>query len=181
MYNGIALCGKAGSGKDSVLQALCELSDDYSRVAFADGVKELAKQITGVNFFDEEVKAEPKNRQFLQFLGTDLMRERWQKDWWVRVAESKAKALIRDGKLPVFTDARFPDEADVGRALGMLVVRLEATPETLEARGRPMTDHPSETALDAYTEYDIVIETDYLTPVDIAENLHKLFISKVLS
>lgn len=171
MYRGIALCGKAGTGKDTVMAEMKSLHLSTVRVSFADGVKDLAKTITGVNFFDDEVKQQPKNREFLQFLGTDLMRDRWDHQWWVKQAQAKCTKAMDVGLFPVLTDTRFPDEADMARDLGMYLVRLEATPETLESRGRPMTTHASETALDGYLNYDLRVHTDDLSPQVIAEML----------
>lgn len=91
----------------------------------------------------EEAKAtEPDSaygvRALLQRLGTDAGRRHLGENVWV-------DAAMRD--LPertVFTDVRFPNEADAIRAAGGKVVRI-VRPGT-----GPVNDHPSETALDTY-------------------------------
>lgn len=86
--------------------------------------------------------AEPEHphgvRSLLQRLGTDAGRNVLGQNVWV-------DAATRD--LPertVFTDVRFPNEADGIRERGGRVVRL-VRPGT-----GPVNDHPSETALDGY-------------------------------
>jgi len=179
MYQGIALCGRAGTGKDS---AYLRLGPDFMRVSFAEQVKILAKQITGVDFLDENVKSQPKNRAFLQHLGTDLMRKMWDDDFWVRQAESKCISALNADFTPVLTDTRFPNEIEMARANDYLIVRLEASPETLEQRGRPMTDHVSETALPhgPHPMYDATIHTDNISPGTVAAVILDYFHGRVV-
>lgn len=174
MYNGIALCGKAGTGKDTVCNLLRMQDPLFHRVGFADGVKQVAKDITGVDFFKDEVKEQAKNRAFLQFLGTDLMREKWDQEFWVNYAMNKCSELREQGFIPVITDARFPNEVHAAEEQDFLIVRLEAKPSTLEKRGRPMTDHASETALDTYP-FRHVIHTDNLSPSEVMTEVLKVF------
>lgn len=75
----------------------------------------------------------------LQRLGTDCGRKLLGEDTWVDAVMSN----LEDGDF-VFTDVRFPNEADAIKARGGFVVRIDR-----EGTG-PANDHPSETALDNY-------------------------------
>lgn len=176
-YAGIALCGKSGAGKDTLFKALEEgsfmggLQFPFVRVAFADQVKLAGQKLTGVDFFDEAVKADPKNRNFLQKLGTDLMRNEWDDQHWVNQGMAAAAQHIEEGRIPVITDARFPNEAEAARKAGFLMVRLEIDEELQAARGRPRTYHASETALDDYEHYRMIIDVRNFSPEDLAEEI----------
>lgn len=79
-------------------------------------------------------------RAQLQRLGTDCGRKLLGEDVWVDLKMS----TLEDGADYVFTDVRFPNEADAIKARGGFVVRIDR-----EGTG-PANDHPSETALDDY-------------------------------
>lgn len=176
--NGIALSGKAGTGKDTIARIIMEHDDLFERVSFADQVKDMAGKLTGLNFHDEDIKVE--YRWFLQEFGTDLMRK-FDDNFWVKKTIDKCKQLNAEGKYPIVTDVRFPNEADALRREGMLLVRLEAMPSTREARGRPVSDHISETALDAYRNWDYFMITDTMTEKDMTYSVYKTFLERVNS
>jgi len=151
----VALTGKARAGKDTAGRFLVERYG-YTRVAFADGVREVALAIdpyvvsrggarhrlsTMVHALGwEDAKRHPEVRRLLQVIGTEAGRDIFGSDVWVNLAMRKAAGV--DGPL-VFTDVRFPSEADAARNLGAIVVRLERD-------GAGAGDHTSETAMDDY-------------------------------
>jgi hypothetical protein len=64
--------------------------------------------------------------------------------------------------IPVFTDVRFPNEADMIRGHGGIIVRVTATEVEREARmGYPPPRHASEYAMDNYDE-DYVLDSSGL-------------------
>jgi hypothetical protein len=115
----------------------------------------------------------PRIRWGLQYLGTDVRRAE-DPDYWVRRAAANAVESVCEGRSVFFTDCRFPNEVEAARAIGLYTVRLEITAEMQESRlrGRDglMFDpaaaaHPSETALDGYPGFDLVVDNNGL-PVE---------------
>ncbi|UJQ87161.1 deoxynucleoside monophosphate kinase [Arthrobacter phage BaileyBlu] len=153
----IGLTGRKRTGKDTFAARLVE-AHGYTRAAFADGVKAAALALDPVVYPGEhlddamrlsEIVEElgwetakddfPEVRRTLQRLGTDVVRA-INPDTWVDAAFA---ALDTDGPV-VFTDVRFPNEADAIRARGGLIGRIER-------KGVDDGDtHASETAMDGY-------------------------------
>ena len=171
MKKWVALYGPAGCGKDSIAEYLCGLHG-FERVAFADPVREMALAIDPwIDCFDflerpaghdpmrvvynsrlsalvnkfgwDYVKREyDEARRLLQRIGTDAVRAQTP-NYWVDWARAKAIDL---GCPVVVTDTRFPNEADMVRSEGGMVVRIAAA-ATLRAEA---ASHPSETSMSGY-------------------------------
>lgn len=114
--NIIGLCGAAGSGKNTVGELICGLSD-ATQIAFADPIYDAVSAITGLSrgqLSDRTIKEEPIDwlgrspRELLQTLGTEWGRDSVHKEIWVRRAMRRAEAA---GGLVVITDVRFDNEA----------------------------------------------------------------------
>lgn len=153
----IGLSGYARSGKDTVAAHLIE-NHGYTRVAFADSIREALYRLNpkismdlvsgfigirhAVDMFGwDEVKEQvPEARNLLQRLGTEVGRDMFGSDFWVEDAMNR----IEDGSKVVFTDVRFPNEADAIRSLGGRIYRVER-----EGVGAT-NGHVSEVALDDY-------------------------------
>ena len=91
---------------------------------------------------------EPTVREVLQFVGTDLFRDRFHPETWT-------SALMRrytPDQNWLIADVRFPNEAKAIRDKGGIVIRVERPGEYKDL-------HPSETALDDYT-FDEVFYND---------------------
>lgn len=167
----VGLSGYAGAGKDTAALGLI-YGLDYTRVSFADKIRESLLALNpwvpvdhpllpnGHDFMrvseflmlcDGDWTVAKRNdevRDLLQRMGTDAGRKVLGDNVWV-------DAVMRD--LPagpvVFTDCRFPNEAEAIKAAGGHVVRIT----------RPGVDavnaHVSETALDGY-DFDAVLIND---------------------
>jgi len=94
----------------------------------------------------------------LQKTGTEAMRHTFGDDFWVKTL--KRRVLASRDTCFVITDVRFPNEAAAIKSWGGFVVDVvrPQAPEAL-ADGRD-SDHPSETALDLYADWDGVIIND---------------------
>lgn len=57
-------------------------------------------------------------RQMMQTLGTEWGRGCVHPDLWLKIAESKAKSLLKKDCIVVFDDVRFPNEVDMISRLG---------------------------------------------------------------
>jgi len=146
----LGLTGKMGAGKDYTFSALKEMTDNVVRVGFADALKaEVTKYLQPADptFFWNKPYSDPV-RRLLQWWGTDFRRAE-DPDYWVNMTERYA--LKQEPRIPVFTDVRFPNEADMIRRNGGLIVRVQAPPEVREKRlGMVPPSHASETEMDYY-------------------------------
>jgi hypothetical protein len=150
MIRWVGICGRAGAGKDHLLQEMRELDRRFTRVSFADQLREeidsFLRPADGELFWRKPYP--PEIRGLLQWWGTNLRRED-DSEYWVKRAEQQAKEM--QFTFPVFTDVRFPNEANMIRRNGGIIVRVMAPPEVREARlGTLPPEHASETSMDDY-------------------------------
>jgi hypothetical protein len=139
----IGLIGKARSGKDTVAEYLEGYG--YFKVAFADDMKEFAREIFPWRF------KEGKDRKLLQQFG-EKMRE-IDPDVWVRRLFGKLDYLMSRGAvLPVITDLRMPNEYAACRERGFVIIRVDAE---ANLRRRRMIDNG-----DVFREEDLNHETE---------------------
>ncbi|MFF4922921.1 MULTISPECIES: deoxynucleotide monophosphate kinase family protein [unclassified Kitasatospora] len=151
--HGVALIGRARSGKDTAAGVLAEYG--FVRLALADPLKVMAyhidpmvgTELLGVDaaaplyladavdrYGWERVKDEfPQARRFLQRLGTEGVRRHVAEDFWITRCVKAAAASQRP---VVVTDVRFDNEVAVLREAGFTVWFID--------RGAPDGDHPSE-------------------------------------
>jgi hypothetical protein len=138
----IGLAGRAGSGKSTVASLAMRHSDTfvYTR-AFADPLKQIACILFGLEDDDvntTEGKETPipelgnlTPRVLLQRLGTDLFRNHWHRVFPELGPDSPWVAIMRRNLRrthprygTVVPDVRFPDEANLVRDVGGLVVEV---------------------------------------------------------
>jgi len=151
---------RAGSGKDTVANLLAT-HHGFRRRAFADALKEAARAIFHLD--DDQLYGQLKEaedvfwrrspRFILQKLGTECLRHGYDADVWV---QSLRKHIIdnpdqRDWVVP---DIRFKNECQAIRDWGGVLWRVDRP--GLEARG--IAGHASETELDNFTGWDLVID-----------------------
>ncbi|MFC8721374.1 hypothetical protein [Kitasatospora sp. NPDC057198] len=151
--HGIALIGRARSGKDTAAGVLREYG--FTRLALADPLKAMAydvdpvvgTELLGVHapapvhlaeavdrYGWEAVKDRfPEARRFLQRLGTEGVRRHVTADFWIEQVRRSAAAI---GGPVVVTDVRFVNEVDALRNAGFAVWFID--------RGGADGDHPSE-------------------------------------
>lgn len=156
----IGLSGYAGAGKDEVAKILAPRG--WERASFADPLRAALYALNPmvppdgrplrilVDIFGwDQVKREtPEVRALLQRMGTEVGRNLFGQDFWVEQAMAAIERA--DGTQYVFTDCRFPNEAEAVRARGGRVWRVTRPGVTA------VNAHPSETSLDTY-RFDAVI------------------------
>ena len=113
------MIGKAGSGKDTVGNYLIQ-NCDFLKLSLAGPLKECVKALFMLDdhtVYNREAREFPLKdfpkwsvRKLLQFVGTELFRDHFDKDIWVKllikqVRESEIKRIV-------VTDVRFPNEID---------------------------------------------------------------------
>jgi len=108
-------------------------------------------------------------RLILQLLGTEAGREIIHPDIWVNALISGYQNNLQtlrsragengytkyDKHNWIITDVRFPNEADTIKEKGGKVIRIERGPRNTNAN-----EHPSETGLDTYENFDEIIMND---------------------
>jgi hypothetical protein len=165
MAQGIALMGRARSGKDSVAARLMG-HHNYSRVAFADPLRDMAlaldpwvvspgdsaplrlSQVVRNVGWEQAKEYLPEVRRTLQALGQSVRDV--DPNFWLRLALDRVDSIA--GPV-VITDVRYPNEAQALRARGFLMVRVwrpRYPAVTVDAEGLAARQHVSETALDGY-------------------------------
>lgn len=155
----IGITGYARSGKDTFAARLTE-AHGFAKASFAQPVKDAALRLdplipfgashpqstarlswlVGRDGWEYAKDFYPEVRRTLQRLGTDAIRT-LDPDFWVRMAVGK----LDPAQPTVFTDVRFPNEADAILASGGHLVRV-TRPDQQLTKDR----HPSETAMDNY-------------------------------
>jgi hypothetical protein len=171
MSQDIAFIGKMRSGKDTAAARLCE-AHGYTRLAFADPVRELALSLdpiiyavdggdmshTPYRLSDvvaqlgwEDAKQIPEVRRVLQSAGQGV--RDLDPSFWIFELLRKYRAAKPDPI--VITDVRYRNEARTLRKRGFRLVRIVRPVATL-ASGSAAT-HASETDLDDYP-CDVVID-----------------------
>jgi hypothetical protein len=135
-------------------------SDDVTPVYYSEALAE--------HGYEAAKELYPEFRRFLQRLGTEGvrdtlggkygLRELLGDDVWIVLAERRIDAA---DKSLVFTDVRFPNEADLIRRKGGEVVRISRA-----AVLDPADTHPSETAMDDYDVDDVLVNDGTLAHLD---------------
>lgn len=186
----IAIAGRKQSGKTSACEYISktftqqkqEISCIYN---FADPLKQLCQDILGLTHDQCYGTDDQKNelvdcywdnkqlsaREVMQIVGTDMFRKLQHNVW----ANTTIKQ-IQDEALPlaVIADCRFPNEVDVVKNAGGLVIKLQ--------RNLYNSSHSSETALDVdnynQNNFDLVIDNQQLSIEKKNKILHKFLIDK---
>lgn len=138
-----------------------------SPYAISDGAKTADKNIL------YSYKMTP--RLFLQLLGTDCGREILHPNIWVNSLFSKFITSPKENSLTqyypsrwIITDVRFENEANIIKEKGGILIRIER-PKVCDECGvfgghkmiaHKKTEHPSETGLDSYEDWDHVVHND---------------------
>jgi len=110
----------------------------------------------------------PAHRKMLQVHGTDVRRFS-DGNYWVNKGLETARALMAEGKSVFCTDVRFTNEADGILGAGGVVIRIHISPEVQRERllardgslpSPEAANHPSETQLDDYERFSLVVNND---------------------
>lgn len=181
----IGISGKMASGKTTLSERLqlyfnSNINSDQSLTAtlsLAGPVKEVAKR-----YF--LMPDDYKDRALLQQIGQQFRAIR--PTVWVDLLASKAQTLEEEGLIEcvVCDDIRFPNEVEMLQAEGWFIIRLEVNDEDRLKRikrvyGSDWENHwdnrheISETALDDFTGFDMVLDNPDLEAFDLC--IEKLY------
>ena len=126
----VGICGRMCSGKSRLAERItCDSGMNCAIISFAQEVKRYANELFGV-----ETNGSNKNRAVIQKFA-EAMKEIDQ-DIWVK----KTKKLIDETKktggidIIVIDDLRFPNEYEMLRQYGAIIIKLEISPEEQRRR-----------------------------------------------
>lgn len=149
MHN-IAIAGRKRSGKDTAAAHLVE-EFGYVRHGFADPLKDAALKLDPIiehiymghragcpvlepyrlseliadDGWEEAKDSYPEVRRILQRLGDEAGRQVHGEETWIRNLLRRAEASNAEGHPVVVPDVRYPNEAELLREAGFLVVRVD--------------------------------------------------------
>lgn len=170
----IGLMGEAKTGKDTVANML-QAEYDFRHEAFAGKLKEACRVL--FNFSDTQLHGSLKEvvdpfwnktpRETLQFVGTELFRNQFDQNFWVKSLMSLIAS--NDNQRWVISDCRFRNEFQAIRDAGGKVIRLYRIDGVGAERG--IEGHPSEVEMQSIsdTEFDEVIKVPTGVPRLLAE------------
>ena len=182
----IGFSGKKGSGKSYFADYLVN-NKLFIKLSFASPLKEITKIL--FNLSDEDVKDPSKKelinpkfnaspRELMQWLGTDIMREEFNKKFnysgsiWIDNVKDKVKTLLDNNKDVVIDDVRFQNEVDMIHSLGGIVINLRNNLDN--TLNNSTSTHSSENQKLTFN-YEFVNDKSYSNTYDIYLNLDLLF------
>lgn len=153
-YNVIGITGRKFSGKDLSGSIISRLYGHKMR-AFANPLKEACRVLFG--FDDDQLYGDKKEvvdefwkitpRTVLQKVGTDLFRDNFDKDFWIKCMERK----LQKGKPCVICDIRFDNECSKIKEYGGIVIRINR-----KVKENEYSNHESEKNIDTLVvDYEI--------------------------
>lgn len=156
----IVISGKARAGKDTTAVLMKELYEKSGKsvivLQFSSTIKDYAKIITDWDGSDES-----KPREFLQVLGTDIIRKNIDEKFFIKRMIQDILVYSYFYDVVIISDVRFKFEIESIRNSFQNVVSINVK--------RPLYDagltikqesHPSEVDLDNYSGYDYEIIND---------------------
>ena len=155
----IVLSGKARSGKDTSLEILKRKYEQIGKkvisLYYASYIKEYAKKISSWDGNDEN-----KPRTLLQVLGTDIIRNTIDKNFFINRIIEDIKVHSKFFDVIIIGDARFPEEIDYIKNEFKNVISVHINREDMNLLTEEEKKHVTETALDSYKGYDYEINND---------------------
>ena len=154
------LAGTARSGKDTVGTIISDYYENKGlkvvRLGFADYIKLYAKKIT-----DWDGSDAPKPRDLLQKLGTDVVRKKINKDFFINRICEDIMVYKYYFDVIIITGARFPNELDIPKEkFDNLYITYVKRPKYVNELTNAQNAHITEHALDNYSNYDFLIVND---------------------
>lgn len=130
----IGLTGKMKSGKDTTADIITKYVKEPRITSMAEPLKRLCVETLGLSWNDvwtQEGKARYNNlwgmtnREILQKIGTDAMRNGFDPDIWVKCAYIYLQKNDYKCYNVIITDIRFPNEAQMVKDMGGIVVYID--------------------------------------------------------
>lgn len=159
----IGVSGKKRSGKDTFFEYANKISSqrgvNFENRKFADNLKKICSILSGENidvfqdhtFYNNVINSYNLTvRELLQIVGTEVFRDSFDKNVWVKSLFNTYKP----NQNWIVTDVRFPNEANAIKKRGGILIRINR--DLLNDEDK----HESETALDDYNNFDYIISNN---------------------
>jgi hypothetical protein len=165
----IGIVGKKGVGKDTMADFLISSGYDCIKMSFAEPLKKIVVELFHLEWDDvldqgkKEILLPQWNktpRQLLQWIGTDIFRKYVRDDIWILHLQTRIlkQQQTNPSQSILITDVRFPNEADLIRRMGGILVRI--VPSSFQDSHRYLSDpHSSEMEQDSIS-VDYVLYND---------------------
>lgn len=155
----IGIGHKKHSGKDTLAEFIAEELDrcsiivPHSILRFADQLKIEVTNVCRVPLFELEENKDVF-RPMLQWWGTEFRRKYQGNDnYWVEKLAKRIEKSEHKSAVYLVTDVRFPNEFEWVKSKGGKLIKIERP-------GTSTDNHASETALDGYTGWDMIVQND---------------------
>ncbi len=131
----IGLCGFARSGKNSFADFIVELGNEcnpplsFKNASFAYALRkeleEFVERKLGISTFTEDPREKEIIRPLLVCWGTGIVRNKIDKDYWVKKIKNTVKMNRKTGITSIITDVRFTNEVKWIKEEGGVSIFLE--------------------------------------------------------
>ena len=151
------LAGKARTGKDTVASEIVKYYENKQkkvvRLGFSDYIKGYAMKISAWNGEDET-----KPRDLLQQIGTDIVREKINKDFFINRICEDILVYSYFFDVIVISGARFPNELDIpkNKFKNVTIIKMER-PNYQNNLTEKQKKHITEHSLEDYQNYDYLL------------------------
>ena len=167
----IIISGKSNSGKDTFAEMMRQKLEAAGCKCLTCHYADLVKHYAGLYYGWTGVKDEP-GRQLLQELGTNKVRSKFP-DYWAETIGKFLAAVPDDFDCAFIPDARFENEIEIVKKYNpqATVIRIERYDENGKLYLNPLLteeqhNHPSETSLDDYEDWDYIVENHTLAELE---------------
>ena len=145
----VCISGKAQHGKDTSAEFLKQFLADKGYSVLICHYGDLVKYVCKA-FFNWNGEKDEAGRRLLQYVGTDVVREK-DPDYWVFFLVDMMRFFGCQWDYVLIPECRFPNEVELFRDAGFDVTHLRVIRENFDSPLTPeQRQHISETALDNY-------------------------------
>ena len=144
----ICISGKAQHGKDTTAAMIKECLGGQGKKVLVTHYADLLKYICRT-FFGWDGNKDEKGRHILQYVGTDVIRQK-APNYWVDFIAGFLEIFDSEWDYVLIPDTRFPNEVDLMKTkFGATHIRV-IRPDFVSPLTTEQQNHPSEVALDDY-------------------------------
>ena len=166
----IGISGYAGSGKTTLANLITDYYTSHVNFSFASPLKSAVEVIFTLGRFYQEDKGAEDNywklsaRELYQFIGTEVFREIFGSDFWIKVLQRKLISIYDSPQdvLVVIDDVRFQEEAEWIVSSGGSMIHL--TREGVDGKVGILS-HASEVGID-YSDTNLFRKGTNLFDID---------------
>lgn len=154
--------GKARNGKDTIcafIKEICENKDlKVINLAYGNYIKEYVKKISD---WDGSEETKESIRPLLQMLGTEIVRDNIDKDFFVKRLMNDIKVYSYFFDIVTISDARMENEIELPKQQFSNVISINVKRTNFETNlSLKEQKHRTEIGLDNYDNYDYKILND---------------------